>query len=164
LISAFLLTQGTRHADSVYCFHSGQYSFWPRSCRERCPWLAQRTAKVLLVHGASPQRAGFLLAGLRAHHLDVTTLSVAHEPTLEDIEQGVHLAREHGIGAVVSLGGGAVIDAGKAIAALVPASGPVMEYLEVVGNGRLLEGPSAAVCRYPDYRRYRRGSHEKCGD
>ena len=26
---------------------------------ERCPRLAQRTAKVLLVHGASPQQAGF---------------------------------------------------------------------------------------------------------
>ncbi|VFS69649.1 Ethanolamine utilization protein EutG [Raoultella planticola] len=52
----------------------------------------------------------------------------------------MRLARENGIGAVVSLGGGAVIDAGKAIAALVPASGPVMEYLEVVGNGRVLEG------------------------
>jgi alcohol dehydrogenase class IV len=87
---------------------------------ERRPWLAQRTAKVLLVHGASPQRAAFLLAELHAHHLAVVTLSVAHEPTLEDIEQGVRLARENGIGAVVSLGGGAVIDAGKAIAALVP--------------------------------------------
>jgi alcohol dehydrogenase class IV len=58
---------------------------------------------------------------------------------LEDIEQGVHLAREHGIGAVVSLGGGAVIDAGKAIAALVPASGPVMEYLEG-GQRAAIEG------------------------
>ena len=40
---------------------------------------------------------------------------------------------------MVSLGGGAVIDAGKAIAALVPATGPVIDYLEVVGTGRQLE-------------------------
>ncbi len=40
---------------------------------------------------------------------------------------------------MVSLGGGAVIDAGKAIAALVPAAGPVIDYLEVVGTGRQLE-------------------------
>ena len=58
---------------------------------------------------------------------------------LSDIEQGVQLAREKGIRAVVSLGGGAVIDAGKAIAALVPAAGPVIDYLEVVGTGRQLE-------------------------
>ena len=103
------------------------------------PWLAQRSDKVLLVHGASPQRADFLLAELRAHALEVTTLAIAHEPDLQAIEQGVRLARERGVGAVVSLGGGAVIDAGKAIAALVPASGEVIEYLEVVGSGRVLE-------------------------
>jgi alcohol dehydrogenase class IV len=103
------------------------------------PWLAQCSDKVLLVHGASPQRADFLLAELRAHALEVTTLSIAHEPDLQAIEQGVRLARERGVGAVVSLGGGAVIDAGKAIAALVPASGEVIEYLEVVGSGRVLE-------------------------
>lgn len=40
---------------------------------------------------------------------------------------------------MVSLGGGAVIDAGKAIAALVPAVGPVIDYLEAVGTGRQLE-------------------------
>ncbi|WP_434582622.1 iron-containing alcohol dehydrogenase [Klebsiella sp. R390] len=103
------------------------------------PWLAQHTAQVLLIHGASPQRAQFLLDALHAHAIHVVTLSVTREPCLEDIEQGVRLAREQGIGAVVSLGGGAVIDAGKAIAALVPASGPVIDYLEVVGNGRQLE-------------------------
>ena len=103
------------------------------------PWLAQHTAQVLLIHGASSQRAQFLLDALHAHALHVVTLSVTHEPCLEDIEQGVRLAREQGIGAVVSLGGGAVIDAGKAIAALVPASGPLIDYLEVVGNGRQLE-------------------------
>lgn len=103
------------------------------------PWLAQHTAQVLLIHGASPQRAQFLLDALHAQEIQVVTLSITREPCLEDIEQGVRLAREQGIGAVVSLGGGAVIDAGKAIAALVPASGPVIDYLEVVGNGRQLE-------------------------
>ncbi|MDU4144453.1 hypothetical protein, partial [Clostridium sp.] len=34
-------------------------------------------------------------------------------------------------------------DAGKAIAALVPAAGPVIDYLEVVGTGRQLEAPNS---------------------
>ncbi|HHG8770817.1 TPA: iron-containing alcohol dehydrogenase [Raoultella planticola] len=127
----------------------GNIRFGRGLARSAAPWLAQHTAQVLLVHGASAQRAGFLLAELRAHHLEVITLSVAHEPCLEDIEQGVRLARENGIGAVVSLGGGAVIDAGKAIAALVPASGPVIEYLEVVGSGRVLEGPPLPFVAIP---------------
>lgn len=117
----------------------GNIRFGRGLAQSAAPWLAQHSGKVLLVHGASPQRADFLLAELRAHALEVTTLSIAHEPDLHAIEQGVRLAREEGVGAVVSLGGGAVIDAGKAIAALVPASGEVIEYLEVVGSGRVLE-------------------------
>lgn len=103
------------------------------------PWLAQQGGPILLVHGASPQRAAFLHQQLEALQLAVTTLAISREPRLSDIEQGVQLAREKGIRAVVSLGGGAVIDAGKAIAALVPAAGPVIDYLEVVGTGRQLE-------------------------
>lgn len=103
------------------------------------PWLAQQGGPILLVHGASPQRAAFLRQQLEALQLAVTTLAISREPWLSDIEQGVQLAREKGIRAVVSLGGGAVIDAGKAIAALVPAAGPVIDYLEVVGTGRQLE-------------------------
>ncbi|HCB1498396.1 alcohol dehydrogenase class IV [Klebsiella oxytoca] len=117
----------------------GNIRFGRGLARSAAPWLAKHSAQILLVHGASLQRAEFLLAELRAHQLDVTTLSIAHEPCLQDIEQGVRLAREKGIGAVVSLGGGAVIDAGKAIAALVPAQGAALEYLEVVGTGRVLE-------------------------
>ncbi|HDU5807034.1 TPA: iron-containing alcohol dehydrogenase, partial [Klebsiella quasipneumoniae subsp. quasipneumoniae] len=103
------------------------------------PWLAQQGGPVLLVHGASPQRAAFLRHQLEALQLAVTTLAISREPWLIDIEQGVQLAREKGIRAVVSLGGGAVIDAGKAIAALAPATGPLVDYLEVVGTGRQLE-------------------------
>ncbi len=103
------------------------------------PWLAQQGGPILLVHGASPQRAAFLRQQLETLQLAVTTLAISREPWLSDIEQGVQLAREKGIRAVVSLGGGAVIDAGKAIAALVPAAGPVIDYLEVVGTGRQLE-------------------------
>ncbi len=103
------------------------------------PRLAQQGGPILLVHGARPQRAAFLRQQLEALQLAVTTLAISREPRLSDIEQGVQLAREKGIRAVVSLGGGAVIDAGKAIAALVPAAGPVIDYLEVVGTGRQLE-------------------------
>lgn len=103
------------------------------------PWLAQQGGPVLLVHGASPQRAAFFRHQLEALQLAVTTLAISREPWLIDIEQGVQLAREKGIRAVVSLGGGAVIDAGKAIAALAPATGPLVDYLEVVGTGRQLE-------------------------
>ncbi|UMX63183.1 iron-containing alcohol dehydrogenase [Klebsiella pneumoniae] len=97
------------------------------------------------MHGASPQQAAFLRQQLEALQLAVTTLAISREPWLSDIEQGVQLAREKGIRTVVSLGGGAVIGAGKASAALVPAAGPVIDYLEVVGTGRQLEASPPAV-------------------
>lgn len=102
-------------------------------------WVAQRSERVMLVHGSSSARAAVLLGQLAGAGLDVHTFSVAREPSLEDIRNGVEQAREASIEVIVSLGGGAVIDAGKAIAALVPANGSIIEYLEVIGNGRLLE-------------------------
>lgn len=117
----------------------GNIRFGRGQARSAAPWLAQYDAPVLLVHGATKSRAQFLLSELTALHLQVSTFAIANEPTLDDIERGVRLARERGVGAVVSIGGGAVIDAGKAIAALVPASGPAIDYLEVVGTGRILE-------------------------
>lgn len=40
-------------------FTPGNIRFGRGLARSAAPWLAQRTAKVLLVHGASAQRAGF---------------------------------------------------------------------------------------------------------
>lgn len=116
----------------------GEIRFGRGEAAGAASWLAARARHVLLVQGANPQRAAFLVDQLQAAQVSVSTFTVAHEPTLADIEQGVELARQRGVDAIVSLGGGAVIDAGKAIAALVKADGPLIDYLEVVGNGRIL--------------------------
>ena len=102
-------------------------------------WVAQRAQRVLLVHGATIKRANFLYDSLSHAQLDVSTFSIAHEPNITDIEAGVALARERAINVVLGIGGGAVIDAAKAIAALTHTTGPMHEYLEVIGNGRTLE-------------------------
>ncbi len=46
------------------------------------PWLAQQGGPILLVHGASPQRAAFLRQQLEALQLAVTTLAISREPGL----------------------------------------------------------------------------------
>lgn len=94
---------------------------------------------VLLVTGATPQRMEWLKADIEKAGGIVTVFSVASEPDVACIEAGVALARQAGIDVVVSAGGGSVIDAGKAIAALVAVDGPVTDYLEVIGTGRQLE-------------------------
>jgi alcohol dehydrogenase class IV len=86
----------------------------------------------VLIHGASPTRAAWLVNDLGA---DTLALSCAGEPTLEDIEAALVVARATRPDWVVALGGGASLDMGKALAALIPAPDGPMEHLEVVGKG-----------------------------
>lgn len=127
----------------------GEIRFGRGEAAGAATWLATRARHILLVQGANPQRAAFLVDKLQAAQVRISTFTIAHEPTLANIEQGVELARQHGVDAVVSLGGGAVIDAGKAIAALVKAHGPLIDYLEVVGNGRILESAPLTFVALP---------------
>lgn len=103
------------------------------------PDLAAMGQLVLLVHGARVARAAWLRDGLTRQGCTVTCFAVSGEPDLPMIEAGLALARSNRVQAVIALGGGAVIDAGKALAALVPAPRPVMDHLEVVGQGLPLE-------------------------
>lgn len=96
--------------------------------------------RVFLVHGRTPQRVDWLAAELETKGAEITGFAVAGEPDLPLIEIGVAAARDAGAEVVVAIGGGSVMDAGKAIAALCHAGAPVIDYLEVVGSGRVLEG------------------------
>ncbi|MFN7921067.1 MAG: iron-containing alcohol dehydrogenase [Bryobacteraceae bacterium] len=104
---------------------AGRIVFGPGKIRE----LRVPGARPLLVTGRSAQVS--LDAAAR--------VLVTGEPTVDLARDGARQAREAGCDSVVAIGGGSVIDAGKAIAALVPNSGEPLDYLEVVGHGRTLE-------------------------
>ncbi|MFN3275735.1 MAG: iron-containing alcohol dehydrogenase [Paracoccus sp. (in: a-proteobacteria)] len=93
--------------------------------------------RALLVQGGNATRADWLAGALMGAGCEVTRFSARAEPDLPLIEAGLAVAR--GCDVVVALGGGAVIDTGKALAALVPARRPVMDHLEVVGQGLALD-------------------------
>lgn len=93
--------------------------------------------RVLLVHGATAARSDGLRQALLDAGCEVTGFAVAAEPDMALIEAGLATAR--GCEVVVAMGGGAVIDAGKAIAALLPATRPMLDHLEVVGRGLPLD-------------------------
>ena len=93
---------------------------------------------VVLVHGASAERARWLVDDLERRGAAVRTVACAGEPTLAALETALAGLRADIPDAVVALGGGAVIDLGKALAALLPGSGSVLDHLEVVGGGRPL--------------------------
>ena len=92
-------------------------------------------ARGVLVHGADPARAEWLLDALRDAGAKVSTIACGAEPTLPMLETALAELRDTGAEWVVALGGGAVLDMGKALAALIPAPGGIMDHLEVVGLG-----------------------------
>ena len=65
--------------------------------------------------------------------------SVAAEPTIALVREGVSAFRAQGCDCVVAIGGGSAIDAGKAIAAAAANPGDLLDYLEVIGRGQPLE-------------------------
>ena len=76
-------------------------------------------------------------------------LPVTGEPTIELIRAGICLAKQEQCDAVVSLGGGSVIDAGKAIAVLLTNGGDPLDYVEVIGKGQAITQPGLPFIAIP---------------
>jgi alcohol dehydrogenase class IV len=92
--------------------------------------------RVFVVRGRHASRSASLVASLASAGLAAAEFSVAREPDVELIRQGVHAARTAGVDAVLGIGGGSVLDAAKAIAILAAHDGDVFDYLEVIGKAQ----------------------------
>lgn len=69
------------------------------------------------------------------------TDGLSHEPEVEDIDRIAEEAKHFEPDAVLAIGGGSVIDAGKALSGLLPNGGSVRDYLEGVGNQAMAKDP-----------------------
>lgn len=94
---------------------------------------------VVLVHGATAARAAWLAEALAGQGARLRTVACAGEPTLDMLEAARDSLSAEPPDVVVALGGGAVIDLGKALAALLPSTRPALDHLEVVGKGLPLD-------------------------
>jgi alcohol dehydrogenase class IV len=65
------------------------------------------------------------------------------------IDRAVARARAEGCDLVVAVGGGSVIDAGKAAAGMARQPGAVLDHLEVVGGGKPLDAPVLPLVAVP---------------
>lgn len=89
----------------------------------------------VVVHGADAGRADWLVRALREGGARLHMVACGAEPTLPMLMDALDVLRDAGADWVVAIGGGAALDMGKALAALIPAPGGVMDHLEVVGAG-----------------------------
>ncbi|HEY3626509.1 MAG TPA: iron-containing alcohol dehydrogenase [Terracidiphilus sp.] len=101
-------------------------------------------ARPLVVTGASGERASALVSALSAQ-----TFAVSGEPTVDLVREGARRAQDAACDVVISLGGGSVIDAGKAIAAIATNGGEPLDFLEVVGKGLTLAVPPLPFIAVP---------------
>ena len=105
--------------------------------------------RALVVTGRNPQRAEKLLANLSAGGVSAATFAVAGEPEIATVESGVALAKTRQCDFVIGFGGGSVMDAAKAIAAMLKNDGVLLDYLEIIGRGQALKKRSAPFIAIP---------------
>jgi alcohol dehydrogenase class IV len=96
--------------------------------------------RILMVRGRSVRFADDLAQQLRERGSTVAEVISIGEPDVAAVDRATLAGREIGAEVVLAIGGGAVIDLGKAAAALIAAETAVMDHLEIVGQGRPLSG------------------------
>jgi alcohol dehydrogenase class IV len=105
--------------------------------------------RAFVVTGHEPKRAAALLEFLSSEGMEATVFSVTGEPTTSVALEGAKKAVEARSDVVISCGGGSVVDAGKAIAALMTNGGEPLDYLEVIGQGKPITKRSAPFIAIP---------------
>ncbi|TMM54154.1 iron-containing alcohol dehydrogenase [Sulfitobacter sabulilitoris] len=118
---------------------AGRILFGRGVLRDAHVQVAEFGSRILLVRGGSVPQADTLASELTGFGCKLRQHRSIGEPTVGAVEAAVSAGRAHDATAVVAIGGGSVIDLGKAAAALIPGPGDVMDHLEGVGGGIPLE-------------------------
>lgn len=127
---------------------AGTLRFGRGSVAEAVPFARAQARRVLLLRSRSVAAADDLLKSLRESG-DVLDLQASGEPDLPGIEANVAIAQDFRPDLIIAIGGGAIIDHGKALAALIPAPHSAMRYLEVVGEGQPLDNAPLPLVAIP---------------
>jgi len=125
---------------------AGRIMVGPGRAEELPGVLAGLGSRVLVVTGADPARHNTLLASLDRV---AAVFPVAAEPTVELVRAAVAVARAQGADVIAAIGGGSVIDTGKAVAMLLGNGGDPLDYLEVVGSGQAITRPAVPCVAVP---------------
>jgi alcohol dehydrogenase class IV len=128
---------------------AGRIIFGPGTVSELGPMARAIGRRAFVVTGKDKIRHAGAINDLEGAGLGCTLFGVASEPTVSAVREGAALFRSAGCELLIAIGGGSVIDAGKAIAALASNPGDVLDYLEVVGKGQALTNPPFPMIAVP---------------
>jgi alcohol dehydrogenase class IV len=112
-----------------------QVMFGPGRAQELAGLLLAFGENVFMCTGRDPSRHRALLGDTDP----VAVATVTREPTVDDVRTATAHARLAGADVVVAIGGGSVLDLGKAVAVLLGNGTDPMDHLEVVGRGVPIE-------------------------
>jgi alcohol dehydrogenase class IV len=127
---------------------AGTIRFGRGMIAEAAPYAASTARRVLVLRSASVAAADDLIGALRLSG-DVLEMIAQGEPDLPTLEANLAPARAFAPDLVIAIGGGAIIDHGKALAALIPAPHGALRYLEVVGEGQPLDAAPLPLVAIP---------------
>lgn len=112
-------------------FGSGRIKYLPK-------YLERLGSKILLITGKSSfihsDHWDQLLLQFEGAKIEWSHFAVETEPTPDMIDHCVSMHNQNQLDAVVSIGGGSVMDAGKAISAMLCQKGSIRDYLEAMGT------------------------------
>jgi alcohol dehydrogenase class IV len=121
--------------------------FGDGAINEAAPLAASLGRRALVVVGRDESRASSLIERLRASGVESSIFGIDGEPQVDTVVKGAQIARSQACDLVIGMGGGSVLDGGKAIAALVTNKSDIMDYLEVIGAGKPFAFPKT-LCGY----------------
>ncbi len=125
-------------ADSFNLIRTPKLVFGPGKLSGLPSLIAGRGSNVLVITGANSYKHNppvqELFTRLERNNLHVHIENLANEPTPDDIDRITNRFGAGEIDLVISIGGGSVIDAGKAVSAMLKQRGNVKDYLEGVGT------------------------------
>jgi len=122
-----------------FSFSSLPRIFFGAGETEKLPALIKNFGRhILLVTGAGSfiksEKAASLLRKFSEEGISHRSVRIAGEPSPEDIDKNVRLLKTEKFNCVVGIGGGSVLDAGKALSAMAGREDSVIEFLEGAGT------------------------------
>ena len=134
---------------SFECAQPRRVLFGRGRLREAGTLCREYGERCLVCTGSRAERAAELLDSLNEAGLLCELLTVSGEPTFESVRRAAERAAEFAPDAVVAIGGGSVLDTGKALAMLATNGGDPLDYAEIVGAGKPIMKNSLPLLAIP---------------